>query len=155
MRIASCARLASMFLGLAGFAVAAPKPVLWKPTTTSELLRVSDAVVVGRIRDIARGAPGPDCVDRAELVVERVIHGFPIGSSATLVFPGKARGSSDSEGNLVPDQSLGLIRYDVGQEGVFFLLRRDPETWSANHPARFKPRMLLARVLEEVAEATR
>lgn len=128
-------------------------PLLWRPATTRDLLAHSQVVVSARIVDIARGAPGPDCVDVATLQVNETLVGYA-PSTVQLAFPGKARGTVTASGALIPEDNPAFIRYDLDQEGVYFLMDRGDGTYSANHPARFKPLFFLDALRRELAQAT-
>lgn len=144
------ARLVPLALGLLLVAGLAAEPLLWKPCTTQELREASDIVVVGKIVEIERGAAGPDAVDRATLRVDRTLFGWTDQETVVLAFPGRDRGRLSAGGTLVRDQNAAYIRYDIDQEGVFFLLGREDGTYTANHPARFKPTLFLAKVESEL-----
>jgi hypothetical protein len=127
---------------------------LWNPCTTAQLREASDLIVIGRILDIEAGPSGPRAIDRAHLRVERVLHGRASSIEVPLVFPGRQRGILRSDGSLEPEVNSAFIRFDLEQEGIFFLRSRGDGTYSANHPARFKPRFLLGQVLRDLTGTT-
>lgn len=135
-----------LLAALALAAAAGAAPVLWRPVSMEELVTTSDLVVVGRIVAVAPGAPGPDAVDTATLAIERTLHGAAPDDTVPLAFPGKARGTLRADGSLEPDRDPSYVRFELDQDGVFFLRRRSDGSFAANHPARFKPRFFLAEV---------
>lgn len=143
--------LQALLWTLLGLAPCWAGEALWNPVTTAELLQASNLVVLGRIVSLQRGVPGPDCIDRAVLRIERTLAGAPRSWDLTLVFPGRDRGRLRLDGSLEPEQNPSFIRFDFEQEGIFFLRERSDGTYSANHPARFKPRFLLGQVLRDLS----
>lgn len=119
--------------------------LLWRPCTLPELVAASDLVVQGRIARIEPGAPGPESVDTAVLEVQRTLLGV-LPAEVRLEFPGRARGGDPRD--------PALIRYDLDQEGIFFLRRGAAGDYTASHPARFKPSFFLTQVQNQLAAGT-
>jgi hypothetical protein len=144
--------LLPLFLGvLSFFSAAKAQGVLWKPCTVSQLKEASDLVVLARVVHITPGVPGPDCVDRATLAIRQTLQGAAGSSLVQLSFPGRQRGSFTSLGNLKKENNPAHIRFDLDQEGIFFLRKRPDGSYSANHPARFKPAFFLRQILRKLA----
>lgn len=120
--------------------------VVWRPVSLDQLRVASDLVVLGEVVAIVPGTPGPACVDRAVLEVERTLQGSVYADQVEVRFPGHKRGQLLADGGIEVDRNPGLIRYDLDQEGIFFLRREADGSYTANHPARFKPRFFLSQV---------
>jgi hypothetical protein len=114
-----------LLLDLLALPLAAEPALLWRPCTVPELVAASDLVVQGRVIRLEPGQPGPDSEDVAVLRIDRVL----MGSA-----PGQARDPA-------------LIRYEQDQTGIFFLRATPDGAYTAGHPARFKPNLLLAQIL--------
>jgi len=142
--------LAAVLSGVLTATLLAEAPLLWQPATTQDLLQYSDLVVVGTLVDVEHASPGPDAVDTATLEIEQILHGWTSDEEISLVFPGLHRGQYNGAGELVPENNPAHIRFDLDQEGIFFLMQREDGTYSANHPARFKPRFFLPQVLADL-----
>lgn len=141
-------RRKGFLLGMALIALGAAQAgqVVWRPVTLAQLRAASDLIVIGKIVAIVPGTPGPDCVDRAVLEIERTLRGSAWSSQIELRFPGHRRGRRLGSGDVEVDKDPGLIRFDLDQEGIFFLRQEADGTYTANHPARFKPKFFLSQV---------
>lgn len=138
----------ALALGLAGAALAGE--MLWRPVTNEQLRAASDLIISGKIVRIEPGEPGPESEDRAVLRIHETLAGVRPSETVILRYPGRRRGRIRLDGGVEVDRSPQLIRYDIDQEGVFYLRRAADGTYTANHPARFKPPFLLASIRAEL-----
>lgn len=127
--------------------------VVWRPVTLDQLRVASDLIVVGEIVAVIPGPPGPQSVDRAILEVQRTLRGYAGSDQVEIRFPGHRRGRLLASGGVEVDRDPGLIRYELDQDGIFFLRRETDGTYTANHPARFKPRFFLSQVERSLSGA--
>jgi hypothetical protein len=127
--------------------------VVWRPVSLDQLRAASNLIVIGEIVALIPGTPGPDCVDRAILEIERTLRGDAGADRVEVRFPGHKRGRLLAAGGVEIDRHPGLIRYELDQDGIFFLRLESDGTYTANHPARFKPRFFLSQVENALAGA--
>ncbi len=138
----------ALALMVAGTALAGE--VLWRPVSPAQLRAASDLIITGKIVRIELGEPGPESEDYAVLRVDETLAGYAGGDTVVLRYPGRRRGLPGPDGTVEVDRSPQLIRYDIDQEGVYYLRRSPDGTYTANHPARFKPPFLLPRIRAEL-----
>ncbi len=146
-------------LGLAIGLLTAPlvraEQVLWRPATSQQLEQASHLVVLGKIVEVIPGQPGPQAEDIGILRIEQTLKGRSSENQISLRYPSAKRGQWMPQGDFEVDRSPGLIRYDLDQDGIFFLRANGDGSYSANHPARFKPRFFLSKVRRELASGGR
>ncbi len=117
----------------------------WLPVSDRTLVRDSDLIATGRIVWLEE-IPGTGRM-KARIMISEVLKDDPRASHplemVSLVF--------DS-----PRENPAALHFDMDQEGIWFLQRAEGAeagVYEADHPARFKPLMLLAQVRKAISEA--